>query len=226
MRGRSRVQFWRERRAATSGVYLMSKIELFVTASLVLIAVSAVGCTTHQCDPSSTTLGLDGGIGSWDVVCSSIDSICMLNWESSPYVGNWPQFPAMKTYTFVFPPLPPLPANASSPDFSNVSVIPSVALDPPLGFGDGGIAEGNVEALAPGSDVVFLGLQRPTLNGGPDGGPTPGSLTLMNPNCSGSGSTTNGTARFIRVALLGVEVALDAGSEAATIDATTPASAR
>jgi hypothetical protein len=210
----------KERRAVTSGVYWMSKIDLALMAPLVLIAVSAVGCTTNECDPSSTTLGVDGGIGSWDVDCSSVDGICTLSWESSPFVGNWPQFHAMQTYTFVFPPLPPLPANASSPDFSNVSVIPSVALDPPLGFGDGGIAEGNVEALAPGTDVVWLGLQQPTLDGAPDGGPTPGSLTLTNPSCAGSGSTANGSARFIRVQVLGVEVALDAGSEAAALDAT------
>lgn len=197
----------------------MSKIAVALTASLVLIAMSAVGCTTNQCEASSTTLGLDGGIGSWDVVCSSIDSICILNWQSSPLVGNWPQFPAMKTYTFIFPPLPALPANASSPDFSNVSVIPSVAFEPPLSFGDGGIAEGNVEPLAPGSDVVLLDLQQATLNGGLDGGPTPGSLTLANPNCSGSGSTANGGARFIRVQVLGVEVALDAGNETAVLDA-------
>lgn len=200
----------------------MSKIALAMTASLVVIAMSGVGCTTNQCDASSTTLGLDGGIGSWEMVCSSTDSICTLNWQSSPFVGNWPQFPAMKTYTFIFP---PLPANASSPDFSNVSVIPSVALEPLLGFGDGGIAEGNVEPVAPGSNVELLALQQPTLNGGPDGGPTPGSLTLTNPTCAGSGSSANGAAYFIRVQLLGVEVALDAampvaldaGSEAAVL---------
>lgn len=184
-------------------------------ASLVFITMSAGGCTTHQCDPSTSTLGLDAspdgslGVGLWDLECfapnpaatstitnTTFSGDCTLTWRTSPFVGTWLPFSGQKTYTFVFPPLPPLPPGATL-DFANAYPIPYVSIEPLLSFGDGNIA------LATGANVEITGYQASSLNGGPDGGPTRGSLTVFNPACADY---------FIQVTLAGIEVEFDGGT--------------
>lgn len=167
-------------------------------------AMSAAGCTTHQCDPSSTTLGADGGFGSWDLNCSAG---CTLVWRSGPIVGStgagasatsWVDFPGAKTYTFVFPPLPPLPAGASvdPSDFANLWLPPLawVAFDPPSAFG----ALANF-AQSTGTEVEFTGI-------------SPTSLSVYNPSCQDYGL----------IATFGIEVSLDGGSTDSGADIVDP----
>jgi hypothetical protein len=192
----------------------MSKTAVAVAASLVLLAPLALiamsgGCTTHACDASLETLGRDAGpdgslgVGFWDLQCFTNNS-CALTWRTSSFVGEqngnsvWLPFDGQKTYTYVFPPLPSLPPGASL-NFTNAYPLPYIAFAPLNDFGDGNIA------LAPGSNVEITGYEQSTLDGGPEGGPTRGSLTVFNPTCA---------AYSIQVTLAGIEVDFDAGTEA------------
>jgi hypothetical protein len=82
----------------------------------VLSAASA--CSTNQCDPSSVTVAPP--VGTWQFVgdCSTGPG-CDLVWLSSPTLGTWQDFRGQYTYTFLFPPLPPLPQGLAA-DFSAV----------------------------------------------------------------------------------------------------------
>ncbi|HXX66329.1 MAG TPA: hypothetical protein VEK07_04055 [Polyangiaceae bacterium] len=135
-------------------------------ASVILATAPVAGCTTHQCDASTTTLGPDSG-GTWNLSC---DVGCSLTWRSGPFIGPWLPFPGNKTYTFEFPPLPPLPAGAVV-NASNISPNAYVALTPPTASG----APENY-AQTTGADLEYVGYSYV--------GSTPTSLSVTNPSCA------------------------------------------
>ena len=97
-------------------------------------ALSASGCTTHQCDAHSISIGADtGGTGFWIADdCQNSTTSCSLIWHSTDTMNsNWTDFPGNATLTFTFPPLPPLPAGLT-PDFADISWNVSVAAGPPI----------------------------------------------------------------------------------------------
>jgi|GEM_PF-3277742 len=114
------------------------------------------GCTTHQCDAYTATLGADGGIGTWELQgCQANTSNCLLIWQSGPTVGEtvdggpaWQLFPGNRRDEFLFPPLPPLPSGMVA-DFNYAQPLAYVAVTPPETFetdanfivGTGNIAE-------------------------------------------------------------------------------------
>jgi hypothetical protein len=64
----------------------------------VTAAPGAVGCTTHQCDPSTVTIEADAGNAG--LVHQEGDTFV---WESSTLDGPWLDFPGERTYVFNFP---------------------------------------------------------------------------------------------------------------------------
>jgi len=174
----------------------MHRTTVALIASVLLSGASAIGCTTHQCDPDSRTLDVDdAGWGSWDVNCSYG---CVLTWRSGSLVGGWLPFPGNQTYTFVLPPLPsPLPPNTQV-DLSNATPpMAWVALAPPTDSGD----PINFAASS-GVEVEFTGLLQTA---------SQTSLSVYNPSCQEYSL------------LVTLQVDIDAGilgSDAGSVDAT------
>jgi hypothetical protein len=95
-------------------------------------ALSTAGCTTHQCDSTSVTLGADaGGTGFWTSYCGGSTGNCQIIWSSSDTMNSsWTDYPGNATLTFTFPPLPTLPAGLT-PDFADITFGGYVAAGAP-----------------------------------------------------------------------------------------------
>jgi hypothetical protein len=161
-----------------------SRLKRGGTSLVFAAALATTGCTTHQCDPSASTLGLDGGIGTWELLCGSQ---CSLTWRSGPTVGPWLPFPGQLTYTFVFPPLPALPAGTFA-DFADATPYVLVAANPPVTFD----AMTNFSPAA-GELAEFTAL-------------SPTSLSVFNASCAGG-------YLVVTLAVPVSNVAADAGPE-------------
>lgn len=90
-----------------------------VTALALTVTTPATeGCQTHQCDPSTLTIGVanDGGIvGTGEVIQRDDQTI---TWESVPMVptpdgSTWTNYSGNETITFVYGPEAGIPENAT-----------------------------------------------------------------------------------------------------------------
>lgn len=154
-----------------------------ILAAVVLTGTSAAGCTTHECDATTVTVPPDGG---WSFGC---DPGCNLTWRSGPFIGPWLPFPGNRTYTFLLPPLPPLPPGAVV-NPQNISPKSYVALTTPIASG---APENYAETT--GADLEYVGYTYV--------GSAPTSFSVTNPSC----------AQYSLNVTLGVEVDFDGGIE-------------
>jgi hypothetical protein len=129
---------------------------VFLGLVTIAAAMGMSGCTTHQCDAYTATIGENGGTGTWELQgCQANTSNCLLIWQSNPTVGEspdggpaWQWFPGNRTDEFLFPPLPPVPSGMVA-DFNYAQPLAYVAVTPPDTFdtdanfivGSGNIAE-------------------------------------------------------------------------------------
>jgi hypothetical protein len=125
------------------------------------LASSALGCTTHQCDPTTVDIG-----GDEEPPAPWVRAEGELIWQSpSSVFGPWLPFPGAFTYAFALPPIPTLEPGESA-DVDLIDVTAEVA-----------DVQGAADA-APVNFTQITGELAQIVN------LTPSSFSVVNPTCA------------------------------------------